>query len=414
MPADKVTDNPGVLQRMYESMLESEFASPEIQQAHREETLGALLSFVEANVSFYKDRLPRASGSRLNSWSEIETMTRADIDPNFDALCGHVTPEAHGAHRIVKSSGSSGNALKSKRTVMADIANNAAMYRMCAWHDISSTMDFAQIRAFDTGMRRHEAQTEDRDRWGMPWLGDKRGRRLKLSVFNTPLRQVDWLRSLNHPVILNTFPSNVCAIDRFLAENGDRIDGIQTVMTSGEPVTPDVRAACIRAFGCAVVDNHSTAECGTIATQCSNTDNYHVASEICHVEILRDDGSSCDPGEFGNLTVTPYYNYALPLIRYQTGDIAAFDEMCSCGRTLPTLLPSIYRREHHIGLGLNYYWRVPEPHHGEICQILGTTNWRLLQVGPTEIEMEFARISEDVAADTAACQRLVMDLADPK
>lgn len=411
MPADKATDNPGVLQRMYESMLESEFASLETQRAHREETLGALLGFAVANVSFYKDRLSGSSDELLKRWSEIPTMDRTNVDRDFEALSAHETPEAHGSHRVVKSSGSSGRPLKVKRTIMADIANNAAMFRMCTRHGISSSMDLAQIRVFNAGMRRHEAQTEDRDRWGMPWLGDRRGRRLSLSVFNTQQQQADWLNALDHPVVLNTFPSNVLSIDRFLADSNGRISGIHKVMTAGEPVTPDVRSACSRAFGCAVVDNLSTSECGMIATQCPQSENYHVVSEICHVEVLREDGTACEVGEHGLLTVTPYYNYALPLIRYQTGDVVAFGDTCTCGRTLPVLKPPVYRQEHHIGLGLDYFWRVPEPKHGEISRLLGSGNWRLLQVARDSIVIEFARSSIGAVSDVAAVQRLVGAMA---
>lgn len=412
MPADQATDNPGVLQRMYESMLESEFASTETQRAHREETLGALLSFAVANVSFYKDRFHGSSDGLLDRWSEVPTMDRTDIDRHYDALSEHQTPEAHGAHRIVKSSGSGGRPLKIKRTVMADIANNAALFRMRTRHDISSTMDLAQIRVFDRGLRRREVQAEHRDRWGMPWLGDARGHKFKLSVFNMPKRQVDWLDDLNQPVVLNTFPSNVLAIDRFLHESGHQISGVRKIMTSGEPVTADVRAAGTRAFDCKIVDNLSTAECGIIATQCPESANYHVVSEICHVEVLRDDGSSCEPGEFGNLTVTPYYNYALPLIRYQTGDIAAFGDSCPCGRTLPTLKPSVYRKKHHIGLGLDVYWRMPEPKNSEISGWLGNGNWRLLQVARDTILIEFARSPTGAVPNGSAVQRLVEAMAE--
>ncbi len=412
MPADNATDNPGVLQRMYESMLESEFASPETQRAHRKETLGALLTFAAANVSFYKDRLSGSADELLDRWSEIPTMDRADVGRRYDALSEHDTPEAHGAHHVVKSSGSSGRPLKVKRTVMAGIANNAALFRMRTQHDISCSMDLAQIRVFDGGMRRHEAQTEDREKWGMPWRGDDRGHRFKLSVFNMPKRQVDWLNDLNHPLVLNTFPSNVLAIDRFLNESGNQISGVRKVMTSGEPVTEDVRAAGIRAFDCEIVANLSSAECGIIATQCPESDNYHVVSEICHVEVLRDDGSPCDPGEFGNLAVTPYYNYAFPLVRYLTGDVAAFSESCSCGRTLPVLNPAVYRRQHHIGLGLDAFWRVPEPHHAEICQSLGSANWRIRQVADDCVLVEFTVPDSDRSPDTEAVQDLLRSMVD--
>jgi phenylacetate-CoA ligase len=58
--------------------------------------------------------------------------------------------------------------------------------------------------------------------------------------------------------------------------------------------------------------------------------------EHCLCEILDDEGRECAFGETGRLIVTALNNLAMPLIRYDTGDLAtAIAGACPCGRTLP-------------------------------------------------------------------------------
>jgi phenylacetate-CoA ligase len=55
------------------------------------------------------------------------------------------------------------------------------------------------------------------------------------------------------------------------------------------------------------------------------------------VEVLDDDGRACSPGQIGRVVVTPLHNFAMPLIRYETGDFAELGAPCACGRGLPVL-----------------------------------------------------------------------------
>ena len=49
-------------------------------------------------------------------------------------------------------------------------------------------------------------------------------------------------------------------------------------------------------------------------------------------------GSAAAPGEIGRVVVTPLYNYAMPLIRYELGDMAEVGSARpACGRGLPSL-----------------------------------------------------------------------------
>ena len=57
-----------------------------------------------------------------------------------------------------------------------------------------------------------------------------------------------------------------------------------------------------------------------------------------YLEVLDKNNQPVREGEEGRVVVTNLFNYSMPLIRYEIGDLAILGpEMCSCGKMLPTL-----------------------------------------------------------------------------
>ena len=57
-------------------------------------------------------------------------------------------------------------------------------------------------------------------------------------------------------------------------------------------------------------------------------------SLLVYAEIVTA-GRKAAPGEVGKLIITDLRNSAMPLIRYDTGDLASMEEECECGRGFP-------------------------------------------------------------------------------
>jgi phenylacetate-CoA ligase len=59
----------------------------------------------------------------------------------------------------------------------------------------------------------------------------------------------------------------------------------------------------------------------------------HVIPAAGIIEIVKEDGSQCKPGEVGEIVATGLLNITMPLIRYRMGDYAAWavDQSCPCG-----------------------------------------------------------------------------------
>jgi phenylacetate-CoA ligase len=107
---------------------------------------------------------------------------------------------------------------------------------------------------------------------------------------------------------------------------------IKQIASSAETVTQELRDRAQAILGASIRDRYSCEEVGPIAFQCPHNDtHYHVARTNCLVEILDEAGQPCAPGVIGRVLVTNLHNYASPAIRYEIGDLAAWEPFCPCG-----------------------------------------------------------------------------------
>lgn len=110
------------------------------------------------------------------------------------------------------------------------------------------------------------------------------------------------------------------------------------VMTIAETLTPDRRRLIERYFDAPIINRYGLREFKFWCAQsCSESpDKFHVNTELVVWEIVRKDGTPASPGELGRVVITNLHNYAMPFIRYDTGDLAvAGTGSCACGRGFP-------------------------------------------------------------------------------
>lgn len=133
---------------------------------------------------------------------------------------------------------------------------------------------------------------------------------------------------------------------RLMLEQGLKAPAhLRAVITTSEKVTVDMRRVMERAYGCPVFEEYSTVENISFAGACEHG-RLHVSPDAGEVEILRADGTPCDPGEPGEVVATGFLRRYQPLIRFRLGDEASWDsEPCPCGRRLPVLKEVLGRLE---------------------------------------------------------------------
>lgn len=104
------------------------------------------------------------------------------------------------------------------------------------------------------------------------------------------------------------------------------------------------RGVIEEAFGVLVTNRYGCEEVSLIACECEEHRGLHLNADGVYCEVVPDERLNAGPNA-GRLLVTDLTNRAMPLIRYQVGDVVvASNRKCPCGRGLP-LIESVVGRE---------------------------------------------------------------------
>jgi len=137
---------------------------------------------------------------------------------------------------------------------------------------------------------------------------------------------------------LTGYGSAIAALAESAMRNNISSLPLRAVLVSGDTLLPGMRAVIEQFFQCRCYDHYGQSEFVCMAMECSHGQK-HLLPTVGMVEIVREDGSPCVPGEVGEIIATSLLNDAMPFIRYKTGDYAAWgdDQPCPCGNQNRTL-----------------------------------------------------------------------------
>lgn len=101
---------------------------------------------------------------------------------------------------------------------------------------------------------------------------------------------------------------------------------VNSIIAMSESLNDYTRETLAKFFGVQPVSRYSNIENGIIAQQETNGSlRFLINTASYHIEILdMDSDVPAAPGVLGRIVVTDLYNYAMPMIRYDTGDIGCF------------------------------------------------------------------------------------------
>ena len=150
-------------------------------------------------------------------------------------------------------------------------------------------------------------------------------------------RQVELIKDLNVTALCCT-PSYFLHIAETAEKMGISIEKdtkLRTAVLGAEPWTEKMRKRIKDSTGVNAYDIYGTSELsGPMFTECTEMNGMHIWGDIAYVEVIDPDtGEPLGPGERGEMVITMLQKEALPIVRYKTGDITAYDDSpCPCGR----------------------------------------------------------------------------------
>jgi phenylacetate-coenzyme A ligase PaaK-like adenylate-forming protein len=367
---------------------ESQWWPREQLVAWQRQHLRPLLTHARSSSPYYRYRLNRVfrpSGEiDWDRWHEIPIVTREDVLKNYKTMLSTAPIPGHGPFQDVQSSGSTGHPVTVRTTRWLMEMGTASNWRAHQWANLDWSRTLVSTQARDE----RYTEGDDLGTWGPPWNPTSRRGRNLYTHYSTDqdllLRLIGDEKATYHAT--SAFSAEMSA--EYAIENGADVQ-LEAILTRGGAVTERLRETVRQAFGARVVEFYSSKEAGAIAQPCPTGSGLHVNSESLFFEVVDESGMPVAPGKSGRAIVTPFGSTALPLIRYDQGDIVVAGDACSCGRCL-SLIASISGRERSFLRHPDGRQAAPDMPY-EIYQWIGAARVQLAQVGPTNFEVRYTR-----------------------
>jgi len=298
-----------------------------------------ILRHAYEEIPFYRARLesvdlhPDAIESPAE-FTRMPVLTRSDLQEHLQDL---ITPGWPASDLIADGTGgSTGEPVRFHFSKDSSDRRAAAAARSDQW----AGWDYGERTAWLWGT-------------GLDNLSESRVQRLRSKaywairrerVFNAFAPSDDTVRQVAHallrfrPSVIVAFATRACEVGRFLLESG--LSGSirpRGVITSGEALSDYQRSVIEDAFGCSVFNRYGCREFSLIAAECERHEGLHINCDNVYVEFVHNGEPGSRDGN-AKLVVTDLTNYAMPLIRYEIGDLGKrLERACSCGRGAPLM-----------------------------------------------------------------------------
>ena len=319
---------------------------PAVQhRAWEAQALADAVRFAVTNVPYYRTlfanlRLTPADVASPADLPKLPILRKETLVEQFAAMQSPVLPKGDAPGGVTKSSGTTGRPVTVAQSRASQWMFTALWVRQARWFDFEPAGVFLEARIPS------EVRYANADRpapagtlLSLPYwryLGDlfRTGYAYGLNSTEAIDQQVAWLRKVQ-PTYAMTYPG---VLEEWALAAGGRspVESLKVVFSIGSQMTASLRARLEAMYGIPVHQTYGLNEVGKVAFRCA-AGRYHVNTEHCLVEIADAAGRPCEPGETGHLLATTLRNPAMPLIRYDTGDMARVAAgPCPCGRTLPS------------------------------------------------------------------------------
>lgn len=179
---------------------------------------------------------------------------------------------------------------------------------------------------------------------------------------------------------------------------------LKSIVATAEVLSDVDKSRLERVFGAPVQIEYGCGEVGPIAYSCEQGGLHQLQTNV-HVEIVDDFGK---PAKSGRLVITDLHNTAMPLIRYDVGDLGSWGADCTCEKGFP-LLEGVHGRAYDIvtspdgsrfhGEFFMYMFEDIEREGGSVDQ------FQVAQTATSELTVRIVTSSQDWGAQ----KRLVVD-----
>ncbi|RBP52870.1 phenylacetate--CoA ligase family protein [Arenicella xantha] len=351
----------------FSTLLENEFIHHHTRRNNLNNRLAELVRYCATTVPYYRAAFAQhdidvQSFSGMDNLKILPIIDRATIKDNSDQLQSTQLPVDQSLYGFASTSGSTGQPIKVLHTDLSIMWFSILKQREYRSWGFNPAHAMAVVRpAVDlprpSGELINAKSSFTLGGWQYVDRYFQTGDMVMLPDTSGTDYIVEWLQGQSASYIMA-----MAAVLEQIAlgfTNTEHRSKLVSAVSISQQLTNGMRSLVEQHVAPSVHQNYGLNEIGLVAMQCPESGQYHVHNENCLIEIVDSNGEPCEPGKPGKLLVTALQNLAMPLLRYDTDDLAEYpSEQCPCGRSMQSFmnLQGRYRRTAHLPAGTWDYW----------------------------------------------------------
>jgi phenylacetate-CoA ligase len=314
----------------YKNVVKNQWNSYDEQKKQQEKRLRYMISFAYWNVPYYHKlfdtlKLSPDDIRKVEDLEKLPILTKDTIRSNWEEF--KPANLSSMSYNKQATGGSTGTPLKYRLLKEDRFLNAILLYRGWGYagFELGDKMAFVAGASLDVGTKSifnkkiHEITRNIR----------------KLSSFDMSeedMKQYTEVLNSFNPKIIRGYPSSLYFYAKWVQENDISVKLPDAVSTTSEKLMPHMRETISGVFDCEVFDAYGLNDGGVSAFECTEHNGLHIDTDRSIMEIVDNTGFQLDEGQ-GDIIATSLHNFAMPFIRYQTGDMGhIIEDKCSCGR----------------------------------------------------------------------------------
>ena len=309
-----------------------------------------LLDHAYQNVPYYhhvlaERNLTPQDFKSIKDLEKLPFLTKEIIQKHFEDLIAKNIPRRK--MKLVTTGGTSNNQLKFY------IEKDSSLRE---WAFMTTQWERVNFRLGDKRLILRGRPIDPSTNDGL-WEYDPLTRECRLSVYHLTeknlFKHVEVVRKFS-PDFIHGYPSAIAIFAQFIIENKiENLPPIKGVLCGSEAVLDHQKKSIEKAFRTRLFSWYGQSEKVILAGECETNSSYHIFPEYGITELVDENGNQItESNQIGELVGTGFINYAMPLIRYKTGDWASFKpDHCQCERKYPLLKMISARRSTEFLVG---------------------------------------------------------------
>jgi phenylacetate-CoA ligase len=378
--------------------------------AYRDTKLAEILAYAQKHCPYYADLFAnRGLSSRdQTGFARLPLLDKPTIRQHRAGLASNESSWMR--HYRMNTGGSTGEPFEfivSRGAGLVDCLHQEFLYRKAGYEpgDVIVALDGSSV---PETLRARHVYWVDLGPEDLPY-----GRLSYSSLYLTPETMPYYVEHIiaTRPAFLRGYPSFLSDIADYLLEHGITLPfAVKAVELTSENTYEGQVTRIAAAFKTQVIFQYGHSEVCVFAYADDDTYEYSCSPLYGLTEVLDAEGQPVAPGEAGEIVATGFHNFALPFIRFRTGDVAVFggndNGIVKLNRIVGRTQDYIYtKRGNRLALTALIFGQ----HYRAFNHIV---KWQLYQTVPGEVTVRIVKGTRFSTADEDEIRSKFWDIAE--